>query len=236
MADYFQKRYVIIVAGGAGTRMNIPVPKQFIKLEGKPVLLLSILKFIEADPGIEIIIVLPVEHIPYWQTLCEEQLFHKPVKIALSGESRFHSVKSGLEFVIEDSIVGIHDAVRPLVSVKTILSAFKAAEMYGNAIPAVPINDSIRQIESTNNVAVDRSRYCAVQTPQCFRSDILKRAYSLDYRYTFTDDAIVVEALGEQIHLVDGNPENFKITTPKDIIVAESLLKTESQAYIPNLL
>ena len=104
--------------------------------------------------------------------------------------------------------------------------------MYGNAIPAVPINDSIRQIETTRNIALDRSRYCAIQTPQCFRSDILKKAYEQEYRYTFTDDATVVEALGEQIRLVDGNTENLKITSPKDIFVAEALLKAENQSFI----
>jgi 2-C-methyl-D-erythritol 4-phosphate cytidylyltransferase len=234
MTEIPNKRYVIIVAGGNGARMNSPLPKQFMKLDGKPVLLHTIHKFLETDPTIEVILVIPQEHQALWESICQEYMFNKPVKIAYSGESRFQSVKNGLEYVTELSTVGIHDAVRPLVSSKTIIAAYKAAEMYGNAIPAVPINDSIRQIESTRNMALDRSRYCAIQTPQCFRSDILKKAYEQDYKYTFTDDATVVEAMGEQIRLVDGNPENIKITSPKDLIVAEALMKAEAQSFTPN--
>jgi 2-C-methyl-D-erythritol 4-phosphate cytidylyltransferase len=228
------KRYAIIVAGGTGARMNSPVPKQFLKLDGKPILLLTINKFLDTDPNIEIILVLPQDHLKYWEQLCSENMYHKPVKIAFSGESRFHSVKNGLEFVTEDGIVAIHDAVRPLVSSKTILATYKAAEMYGNAVPAVPINDSIRQIESTRTIAVDRARYCATQTPQCFRSDIIKKAYQQEYHYTYTDDAMVVEAMGEPIRLVDGNPENIKITSPKDLLIAEVLLKAENQLHTPS--
>jgi len=230
--DIPHKRYVIIVAGGNGSRMNSPVPKQFLKLDGRPILMHTINKFTDTDPAIEIIVVIPSDQVTLWEALCQEYGFHKAVKIAFSGESRFQSVKNGLEFIAEESIVGIHDAVRPLVSEKTIIAAYKAAEMYGNAIPALPISDSIRQIESTRNIALDRSRYCAIQTPQCFRSDILKKAYQQDYKYTFTDDATVVEAMGEQIRLVDGNTENIKITSPKDIFVAEALLKAETQAFI----
>ena len=229
MPEAGYKRYAIIVAGGNGIRMNSPVPKQFLKLDGKPILLHSINKFLDTDPSIEIILVLPQDYMKFWEALCAEFMFHKPRKIAFSGESRFHSVKNGLELVTEESIVAIHDAVRPLVSSKTILATYKAAERYGNAVPAIPINDSIRQIESTRTIAVDRSRYCATQTPQCFRSDIIKKAYLQEYHYTFTDDAMVVEAMGEQIHLVDGNPENIKITSPKDLLIAEVLLKAEGQ-------
>jgi 2-C-methyl-D-erythritol 4-phosphate cytidylyltransferase len=233
MTEINHKRYVIIVAGGNGARMNTPVPKQFLKLDGRPILMHTINKFTETDSNIEIIIVIPEDQVQLWETLCQEHGFHKTFKIAFSGESRFASVKNGLDLVTEDSIVGVHDAVRPLVSSKTIIAAYKAAEMYGNAIPGVPINDSIRQIESTRSIALDRSRYCAVQTPQCFRSDIIKKAYLQDYKYTFTDDATVVEAMGEHIRLVDGNTENLKITGPKDLIIAEALLKAEAQAFIP---
>jgi 2-C-methyl-D-erythritol 4-phosphate cytidylyltransferase len=234
MPEGGNKRYAIIVAGGNGTRMNSPVPKQFLKLEGKPIILHTINKFLDTDPNIEIILVLPQEHLQYWEQLCSEYMFHKPVKIAYSGESRFHSVKNGLEFVTEDGIVAVHDAVRPLVSSKTILATYKAAEMYGNAVPAIPIYDSIRQIESTRTIAVDRSRYCATQTPQCFRSDIIKKAYQQEYHYTYTDDAMVVEAMGEHIRLVDGNPENIKITSPKDLLIAEVLLKADAQHLVPS--
>ncbi len=227
------KRYVIIVAGGNGSRMNTPIPKQFLRLDGRPILMHTIDKFNETDSAIEVIIVIPAEQVSLWDSLCTEHNFHKTLKIAFSGESRFHSVKNGLELITEPAIIGVHDAARPLVSSKTIIAAYKAAEMYGNAIPAVPINDSIRQIESTRNIALDRSRYCAIQTPQCFHSDILKKAYLQEYRYTFTDDATVVETMGEQIRLVDGNTENIKITSPKDIFIAEALLKSENQTLIP---
>jgi 2-C-methyl-D-erythritol 4-phosphate cytidylyltransferase len=233
MPDNGNKRYALIMAGGNGIRMNSPVPKQFLKLDGKPILLHSINKFLDTDPAIEMILVLPAEYLKFWEALCEEYMFHKPIKIAHSGESRFHSVKNGLELVTEEGIVAIHDAVRPLVSSKTILATYKAAEMYGNAVPAIPINDSIRQIESTRTIAVDRSRYCATQTPQCFRSDIIKKAYQQEYHYTFTDDAMAVEAMGENIRLVDGNPENIKITSPKDLLIAEVLLKAEAQHPTP---
>jgi 2-C-methyl-D-erythritol 4-phosphate cytidylyltransferase len=234
MPDNGYKRYALIMAGGSGLRMNSPVPKQFLKLDGKPILLHSINKFLDTDPNIEIILVLPKDYMKFWEALCAEFMFHKPIKIAFSGESRFHSVKNGLELVTEESIVAIHDAVRPMVSTKTILATYKAAEMYGNAIPALPINDSIRQIESTRSIAVDRSRFCATQTPQCFRSEIIKKAYLQEYHYTFTDDAMVVEAMGENIHLVDGNPENIKITSPKDLLIAEVLLKGEAQFHTPS--
>ena len=228
------KKYALIMAGGKGMRMNSPVPKQFLKLEGKPILLHSIDKFLNTDPYIEIILILPQDYLKMWEQVCAEYMFHKPVKIAHSGETRFHSVKNGLELVTEESVVAIHDAVRPLVSTKTIQVGYKTAEMYGNAIPAIPINDSIRQIESTRSIAVDRSRYCATQTPQCFRSEIIKKAYQQEYHYTFTDDAMVVEAMGENIRLVDGNPENIKITSPKDLLIAEVLLKAEAQPFTTN--
>lgn len=231
MSENSKKRYALIMAGGKGMRMNNATPKQFLKLDGKPILLHSINKFLDTDPNIEIILVLPPDYLKFWEQLCAEYLFHKPVKIAYSGETRFHSVKNGLELVTEESIVAIHDAVRPMVSSKTILATYKAAEMYGNAIPAIPINDSIRQIESTRSIAVDRSRYCATQTPQCFQSEIIKKAYQQEYRYIFTDDAMVVEAMGEQIRLVDGNAENIKITSPKDLLIAEVLLKAEAQPF-----
>ena len=218
MPEAGEKRYALIMAGGKGMRMNSPVPKQFLKLDGKPILLHSINKFLDTDPNIEIILVLPQDYLKFWEALCAEYMFHKPIRIAYSGESRFHSVKNGLELVTEESIVAIHDAVRPLVSSKTILAAYKAAEMYGNAVPAVPINDSIRQIESTRTIAVDRSRYCATQTPQCFRSDIIKKAYQQEYHYTFTDDAMVVEAMGEQITWWTVTPKTLKSPALKTLL------------------
>ena len=228
MTETTLKRYAIIVAGGSGTRMNTPVPKQFLKLEGKPVLMHTINKFLETNLHIEIILVLPAAQISYWQQLCAEYHFTTKLTLAESGETRFHSVKNGLAFIKENGIVAIHDAVRPLVSIKTIATAYKAAEMYGNAVPAIPLNDSIRQIDSTLSIAVDRTKYCIIQTPQCFNTGIIKNAYRQDYKYTFTDDATVVECAGEKIHLIDGNSDNIKITTPQDLVVAEALLKSKT--------
>ena len=220
------KRYVIIVAAGRGSRMQSPTPKQFLKLNGKPLLLHSIAAFVDFDPTVTIILVLPADQFKLWENIVFEFQLATPVQITAGGETRFESVKNGLTLIPdEDAIVAIHDAVRPLVSKKTISSSFKAAERYGNAVPAIQLSDSIRQIESTRSVAVDRSRYCLIQTPQSFSVPLLKRAYQQEYKYTFTDDASVVESLGEQIHLVDGNEDNFKLTTPTDLAVAEALLK-----------
>lgn len=227
MTDIPLKKYAIIVAGGSGTRANTPVPKQFMKLDGKPVIMHTITKFAEAGLNIEIIVVLNKILIPQWQELCKEHNFNTEVKIVEGGENRFESVKNGLTLITdEEGIVAVHDAARPLVSAKTIVTSYKAAEMYGNAIPAIPLTDSIRQIDSTKSIALDRTRYCIIQTPQCFLASILKKAYSIaEYKIHFTDDASVVEASGEKIHLVDGNPDNIKITTPRDFVIAEALTK-----------
>jgi len=221
------KRYAIIVAGGSGTRMNTPVPKQFMNLGGRPVLMHTISRFAEAGLEMEIILVLHQTQIEYWNKLCVEYSFNVPLTVVEGGDSRFQSVKNGLGLIKEEGIVGIHDAVRPLVSAKLINSAYKASEMYGNTVPAIPLNDSIRQIESTLSIAVDRSKYCIIQTPQCFKTEIIKKAYEQDYKYTFTDDASVAESLGEKIHLIDGHSDNIKITTPRDFIIAEALLKNK---------
>lgn len=219
-----QENYCIIVAGGSGNRMNAPVPKQFLKLNEKPILLHTIEKFLSCGLPLHIILVLPDACLELWRRICDENNFNHPIQIAPNGESRYQSVKNGLRFVKGDGIVAVHDAVRPLVNKKTIVTAFKSAEMYGNAVPAIPLSDSIRQIDSTRSIAMDRSKFCIVQTPQCFKVNILRKAYEQGYNFTFTDDATVVEATGEKIHLIDGNPENIKITTPSDMVIAEALM------------
>jgi 2-C-methyl-D-erythritol 4-phosphate cytidylyltransferase len=222
------EKYAIVVGGGSGTRMNTPVPKQFMLLDGRPVLMHTIKKFAEADLEIKIIVVLRPDQFEFWKQLCIQYDFQIPHQLCEGGETRFLSVKNGLSLIQAEGIIGIHDAARPLVNKKTIQTAFKAAEMYGNAVPAIPIQDSIRQIDSGNSTSVDRSKYCIIQTPQCFVSKILLRAYTQEYKFTFTDDASVVEALGEKIHLIDGSSDNIKITTPKDMVIAEALLKNKS--------
>ena len=219
------KKYVIIVAGGNGTRMNSAIPKQFMKLDGKPVLMHTISKFNECGLETEIIVALPAQQIENWNQLCQEYKFNLPIKIVEGGDTRYDSVKSALQLITEQGLVAVHDAVRPLVSTKTILAVFRNAEMYGNAVPAIPLNDSIRKIESGKNMAVDRSRYCIIQTPQCFTTIMLKKAYQKEYKATFTDDASIVEACGEQVHLIDGTTENIKITNPQDLILAETIMK-----------
>ena len=215
--------------------MQSAVPKQFLKLDGKPVVLHSIGAFVEFDPTIKTILVLPSDQISLWEKIVEQYSIPVSVEIIAGGETRFDSVRNGLSLLPdEEGIVAIHDAVRPLVGQKTISASFKAAERYGNAVPAIPLSDSIRQIDSTRSVALDRSKYCLIQTPQCFSVSLLKKAYSQEYKYTFTDDASVVESLGEQIHLVDGNEDNFKLTTPTDIVIAEALLRYRSQ-FIPDV-
>jgi 2-C-methyl-D-erythritol 4-phosphate cytidylyltransferase len=224
------KHYVILVAAGRGSRMNAAVPKQFLKLDGKPVLLHSIQAFAQFDPQIEIILVLPPDQFSEWERIAQTYSVHTNILIAAGGETRFDSVKNGLALIRDnEGLVAVHDAARPLVAQTTISAAFKSAERYGNGVPAVPLHDSIRQIESTRSIAVDRSLYCLIQTPQCFAVELLKRAYTQAYKFTFTDDASVVESIGEHIHLVDGNSDNFKLTTPADMIVAEALLQNRSQ-------
>jgi 2-C-methyl-D-erythritol 4-phosphate cytidylyltransferase len=220
------KNAVIIVAAGLGARMQSAIPKQFLKLNGKPVLLHSIEAFIRFDPNITIALILPADQFGQWEAVVHQFGFTSPVSIAAGGETRFESVRNGLTVLSEQTeLVAVHDAVRPLVAQETIARAYKSAAHYGTGVPAIPLNDSIRQIESSQSVAVDRSRFCLIQTPQCFERQLLQRAYKQEYKYTFTDDASVVEALGKQIHLVDGNVDNFKLTTPTDLVIAEALLK-----------
>ena len=216
--------YIIIVAGGSGTRMNNAVPKQFLELLGKPILMHTIEKFIAAISEINIIVVLSLQYVEQWKILCKKHNFTISYQLAEGGSTRFHSVKHGLEFVPENCIVGVHDAARPLVSIPTIIKAFETAEQKGNASPAIPLTESIRVLENGNTKAVDRVNYFIVQTPQCFQSNILKQAFLQAYRPTFTDDASVVEAMGEKINLIEGNSENIKITSPQDLIIAEALM------------
>ena len=221
------QKYVIIVAGGSGTRMNNAIPKQFIELHGKPILMHSIEIFAKAVYEINIILVLPLPFRKQWETLCKTHNFKTPYQLAEGGETRFHSVKNGLALIPENSVVGIHDAARPLVSKQTIRNAFETAEQKGNASPAIQINESIREVKNNHNKAIDRSTVFIIQTPQCFQSNLIKKAFLQEYRSTFTDDASVLEAMGEKINLIEGNTENIKITTPIDLIIAEAIMQND---------
>jgi 2-C-methyl-D-erythritol 4-phosphate cytidylyltransferase len=216
---------VIIVAGGKGKRMHSETPKQFLTVAGKPILMHTIRKFSGFSKELTINLVLPSPFIDFWNSLCKRFDFHLTHNVIEGGESRFFSVKNGLYNIADNSLVAIHDGVRPLVSHETIHRVFRVAEEKGNAIPVIKVNESIRQLDDEDSLPVDRKRYRLIQTPQCFRSEILLKGYDQDYREDFTDDATVVEALGIKINLVEGNFENIKITRPADLKIAESFLR-----------
>ena len=217
--------YAIVVAGGSGERMKSDIPKQFIEIAGKPVLMHTIEKFRLFDNSIEIIVVLPESLMGYWNELREKYSFSIPHKIAGGGVTRFHSVRNGLELITGAGLVAVHDGVRPLVSIDTIVRCFETAARLGNAIPVISPSDSLRMISGKGNKPLDRTGIKLVQTPQVFHTDLIKKAFLQDYRPEFTDDAMVLERTGECINLVEGNRENIKITTPEDLIIAESLMK-----------
>jgi 2-C-methyl-D-erythritol 4-phosphate cytidylyltransferase len=219
------KKYVIIVAGGSGVRMNSDIPKQFLIINGNPVLFYTIKCFDNYIKGIPIILVLPEPYIEYWKSITKKYKFDYPLKIIKGGESRFFSVKNGLTLIEEPCLIAIHDGVRPLVSQETLHRVFLKAEKDGNAVPAISISESMRNIESEISRPVNRDLFRLIQTPQCFHAEVVKRAYEQDYLEEFTDDASVVEALGIKINLIEGNPENIKITRPSDLKYAEALLK-----------
>lgn len=214
------RAYAIIVAGGKGLRMGGDVPKQFLPINGKPILMHTIEAFRKALDGIEIILVLPANQHEYWQKLCKDYNFCSPELIAKGGETRFHSVKNGLALLPddEDAVVGIHDGVRPFVSKETIQRCYAAAAGGRAVTPVVPVVETIRQIlPDGKSITRPRDEYRLVQTPQTFPLVMLKKAYEQSYSETFTDDASVVEAMGEEILMVEGNRENIKITTPSDL-------------------
>ncbi len=219
------KKFALIVAGGSGTRMNSDIPKQFIEIEGLPVIMRTIYAFTKFDPEIEYILVLPESQITNWQMLCDKYHFHLKCKIALGGVTRFYSVKNGLDFINDDGIVFIHDAVRPLVSNNIIQNCLDCATVTGNALPVIPVSDSVRIVTGDSNRPADRSQIYLVQTPQTFKTSLIKKAYQDAAVDKFTDDASVLESMGITINLVEGNRENIKITTPADLIIAEAFLK-----------
>jgi 2-C-methyl-D-erythritol 4-phosphate cytidylyltransferase len=218
-------KIAIIVAGGKGERMNADVPKQFLEIQGKPILMHTLEAFINFDASLQLILVLPAAQIDFWQTLCEAHDFNIPHQIVAGGQTRFHSVKNGLDAVKIPSLVAIHDGVRPLVSKDTISRCFDAAVKFGAAIPTMDSIESIRFVDANGSKSVDRTVYKMVQTPQVFDTELLKKAYEQEFSVLFTDDASVVEAMGVTVHLVEGNRENIKITTEFDLIVAERLLE-----------
>jgi 2-C-methyl-D-erythritol 4-phosphate cytidylyltransferase len=219
------KKFVLIVAGGSGQRMGAELPKQFLELCGKPILMHTLQRFFEFDPQSDIILVLPESQQQLWQELCLQYSFTLPHRVVSGGQTRFHSVQNGLKLVRENSLVMIHDGVRPLVSEDTLKRCCQTALQKENAIPVLPVNESLRMIKGQENIAVDRSLYFSVQTPQTFISGQILKAFEQPYESTFTDDASVAERAGYKIHLVEGNTNNIKITTPTDLVIAEAFLK-----------
>ena len=217
------KRATIIVAGGSGVRMGGALPKQFLEVGGKPILLRTLETFHRFDPHMHLVIVLPASQMDYWQTIIARHQCNIPHTIAEGGSTRFHSVSNGINALPQDiDVIGIHDGVRPFVSQDTLTRCYSNEKPA--IIPVIPLHDSMRQLTTQGNRAVDRTAYVAVQTPQVFRASLLRDAYTLPYEVQFTDDASVVEAAGGNIELTEGNRENIKITTPFDLLIAEGIL------------
>lgn len=223
-----KKPYItIIVAGGSGKRMNAEIPKQFIEIHGKPILMHTLEVFHRFDESMQLILVLPTVQIEVWKELCKKYSFEFPHKIVAGGQTRFESVKNGLKDIKVPALVAVHDGVRPLISLETISRCFESAEKFGAAIPVFDLVESIRQVTETGSQSVDRKAYKLVQTPQVFDAELLKKAYEQDFSPLFTDDASVVEAIGQHVELVEGNRENIKLTTGIDLEIAEILMRNK---------
>ncbi len=219
--------YIIIVAGGKGLRMGGDLPKQFMPLHGKPVLMHTIERFRSYSDELKIILVLPHEQQDYWRQICQKHNFTIEHTVVDGGQTRFHSSQNGVAAVPDDAtgVIGIHDGVRPFVSEETIARCFEAARQFGAALPVLPVTDTLRRVTDDGGYNVQRNDYRTVQTPQTFDAQLLKQAFKQPYSDNFTDDASVVEALGHKVTMVDGNRENIKLTTPFDLVVAEALIK-----------
>lgn len=235
MTENNNKRYAIIVAGGSGKRFGSEMPKQFLPLDGKAVLMRTIEKFDQA--GASIVVVLPAEHQQMWIDMCKDTNFAVTHTIATGGKTRFESVKNGIaaiENLADDDLVAVHDGVRPLASVELINRCYDNAQEAGSAIPVVNPSDSIRQVmDDGTSRQLLRSSLRAVQTPQTFRAELFKGAYDVEESPLFTDDASVVESAGHQVTLVDGEMTNIKITTPIDMIIASELIKEDEVSRSP---
>lgn len=217
-------RHSILVAGGSGRRLGGPVPKQFQLLKGRPLLMWTIETFHRCDPAMPLIVVLSREHFDIWKALCMGHRFFIEHQVVAGGEQRYHSVKAGLDKVEGDGLVAVHDGVRPLVSPELIARCFDAADKHGAAIPVVPVVPSVRETTAEGSRALDRTRLLEVQTPQCFRAGLLRKAFDLPYDPSFTDEATMVESLGAKVELVEGEVNNIKVTSPLDLLAAGTML------------
>ena len=227
---FMSKHYVIIVAGGVGSRMNSILPKQFLLLGSRPVLMHSIDRFYRADPRMEIVLVLSSDMLTYWQELCEEYGFSLPHHVTVGGKTRFQSVRSGLDFIKNrdadylHSLIAVHDGARPLITPEQIVQLFEVAQQKKAVVPAVVSTNSVRVGSQENSEAVDRNTVWQVQTPQVFDGRILYAAYEQEESPLFTDDASVVEKMGNTVFLHEGDYFNLKITNPEDLDIAHIYL------------
>ena len=224
------QEYAIIVAGGKGTRIKSAVPKQFMPLLGEPILMHTIRAFYNYSAEIKLILVLPEDDFGLWNDLCVKHSFDIPLTTVQGGETRFQSVRNGLLLVPEESLVAIHDGVRPLVSSDIIGASFRLASVHGTAVTAVRLKDSIRMTDQDTTKAADRSKYRLIQTPQTFKSSLIKSAYKTKEESSMTDDASVAEHAGHLISLFEGSYENIKVTTPEDLVVAEALMASQKKS------
>lgn len=221
------KKYAIIVAGGAGTRMGAAIPKQFLMLNDRPVLFYTLRAFLEAFEDLQIILVLPEDYSDIGKEIIDAYFDYDRIQVTFGGETRFHSVQNGLQLVSDEAIIFVHDAVRCLVTRDLIHRCYENAMQMGSAVPVVRAKDSVRFLdeEENDNEVLDRNKVVLVQTPQTFHSKILLPAFEIDYKERFTDEATVVEAFGLKISLIEGEEHNFKITKPIDLLIAERLLE-----------
>lgn len=219
------KYYAIIVAGGKGSRMQTEIPKQFLLLNGRPVMMHTLDAFHSSSFEPELILVLHRDYHGFWQKLCREHKFLVPHQLVIGGEERFDSVKAALEVIEDNAIVAVHDAVRPCIPIGVIDAAYKQAIVSGNAVTAVAPRDSVRERMGNASRGLNRQDVFLIQTPQVFKSKELKKAYQQEFRPEFTDDSSVVESAGIEIFLMEGDRRNLKITFPEDLLVAEAVLK-----------
>lgn len=220
------RKYALIVAGGSGSRMKREIPKQFIRIGAYPILMHTVSRFYDSVPGIQVVLVLPKNSFLDWEALKKTYAFSIPHHLVEGGRSRPESVRNGLAVIPDkESLVAIHDGVRPFISSEIIARSYEEASKMGSAIAAVALKDSIREIQSKHSVARDRAQYRLIQTPQTFRTHLIKQAYQREGLENFTDDASIAEAAGHAINLIEGDYKNIKITTPEDLLVAEAFLK-----------
>ena len=217
-------KYALIVAGGSGQRMGAKIPKQFLEMKGRPILMHTIEAFRNYPEPIKVVLVLPEQYISKWKELCQHYNFHVPVTLQSGGKTRFESVKKGLAVLTGEGLVAIHDGVRPLVDQQLIQRSYETALKYNSAVASIPMKNSLREITVNGSKALERDKFCQVQTPQTFNLSLIKLAYKSMESEDFTDDASVWEAAGHPVTLYEGSEKNLKITTIQDLVVAEMLL------------